>query len=316
MKSLMGFPESGARLVNASVAYARHQNNAHSLTWTLGNAADVSHKRHEPATTVRFASEAIGLACEHRMPQWLALGERYRDWATHALGDFDGGLNLLLRGVRRWRETGAALHTTNCEICLVDSYLLQGETAAAGSHLDATRAHCRSYGEKYPAAEMDRLEALLLRCEEAPIEMVEERLVAALQTARQAGARLFELRSTMVLARVLAEHHERHKAIEILAPIWFVASIAGLQAVAPIARGLCEIVHMEHFKSHGQTSHSQFGSCDGDLEAGGRCRLTRSKCDGPLPSLHRHYTCFLAERPKTWPYGAPELLATADEVIE
>ena len=127
MKSLMGFPESGARLVNASVAYARHQNNTHSLAWTLGNAADVSHKRHEPATTVRFASEAIGLACEHRMPQWLALGERYRDWATHALGDFDGGLNLLLRGVRRWRETGAARHTTNCEICLVDSYLLQGE---------------------------------------------------------------------------------------------------------------------------------------------------------------------------------------------
>ena len=77
---------------------------------------------------------------------------------------------------------------------------------------------------------MDRLEALLLRCEGAPIEMVEERLVAALQTARQAGARLFELRSTMVLARVMAEHHERHKAIEILAPIckWFVASIAGL----------------------------------------------------------------------------------------
>ena len=29
-----------------------------------------------------------------------------------------------------------------------------------------------------------------------------------------------------------------------------------------------------------------------------------------------HYTCFLAEKPKTWPYGAPELLATADEVIE
>jgi predicted ATPase len=53
--------------------------------------------------------------------------------------------------------------------------------------------------------------------------MVEERLVTARQTARQAGARLFELRSTTVLARVMAERHERHKAIDILAPIynWF-----------------------------------------------------------------------------------------------
>jgi class 3 adenylate cyclase/tetratricopeptide (TPR) repeat protein len=222
-KSLMGFPESGARLVSASVAHARHQNNAHSLAWALDTAADLSHQQNEPATTIHLASEAIDLAREHRLPQWLALGERYKGWATHALGDFEGGLNLLLRGVKRWRETGAVLHTTDCEICLVDSYLRQGETAAARSHLDAARAHCRSYGEKYLAAEMDRLEALLLRCEGAPIEIVEEHLVTALQTARQAGARLFELRSTTVLARVMAEHHERHKAIDILAPIynWF-----------------------------------------------------------------------------------------------
>jgi hypothetical protein len=87
----MGFPESAAKLVNASVAHARHQNNAHSLAWALGNAADVSHKQNEPATAVRFASEAIDLAREHRLPQWLALGERYKGWATHALGDFEGG---------------------------------------------------------------------------------------------------------------------------------------------------------------------------------------------------------------------------------
>jgi predicted ATPase len=59
----------------------------------------------------------------------------------------------------------------------------------------------------------------LLQCEEAPTEMVEQCLANALDAARQTGARLFELRSATTLARVMAEHNERHKAVDILAPI-------------------------------------------------------------------------------------------------
>jgi class 3 adenylate cyclase/predicted ATPase len=222
VKILMGFPESGMRLIKAAVAHARHQDNAHSLAWALGVAAHVSQSQHEPAATARFASEAIETAREHRMPQWLALGERCKGWAIHQLGDFEGGLNLLRQGVRRWYETGAALHTTHCEICLAESYLLQGDAAAARSHLSAARAHCTSYGEKYLVAEIDRLEALLLQSEGAPTEMVEECLAKALVVARQQGARLFELRSATALAQTIAEHNE-HKAVDILAPIynWF-----------------------------------------------------------------------------------------------
>ena len=69
---------------------------------------------------------------------------------------------------------------------------------------------------------MDRLEALLLQCEGAPTEMVEECLAKALDMARQQGARLFELRSATALAQIIAKHNE-HKAVDILAPIynWF-----------------------------------------------------------------------------------------------
>ena len=216
---LMGFPEFGMRLIKAAVAHARHRNNAHSLAWALCVAAHVSQSQHEPAATARFASEAIETAREHRLPQWLALGERCKGWAIHQLGDFEGGLNLLRQGVRRWYETGAALHTTHGEICLAESYLLQGDAAAARSHLSAARAHCRSYGENYLAAEIDRLDALLLQCEGAPTEVVEEFLAKALDAARPQGARLFELRSATALARIMAEHNE-HKAVDILAPIY------------------------------------------------------------------------------------------------
>ena len=222
VKILMGFAESGMRLIEASIAHARDQNNAHSLAWALGVAAHASQCQHEPAATARFASEAIETAREHRLPQWLALGETCKGWAIHQLGDFEGGLKLLRQGVLRWYETGAALHTTNWEICLAESYLLQGDAAAARSHLSAARAHCESYGENYLAAEMDRLEALLLQREGATTDLTELCLAKALDTARQQGTRPFELRSATALARIIAEHNE-HKAVDILAPIynWF-----------------------------------------------------------------------------------------------
>lgn len=190
VKILMGFPESGMRLIEAAVAHARQQNNAHSLAWALGVAAHVSQSQHEPAATTRFASEAIETAREHRMPQWLALGERCKGWAIHQLGDFEGGLNLLRQGVRRWYETGAVLHTTHAEICLAESFLVQGHAVAARSYLSAARAHCASFGENYLAAEMDRLDALLLQCEGAPTDMVEGCLAKAIEMARQQEARL------------------------------------------------------------------------------------------------------------------------------
>src|SRR5260370_32407905 len=196
----MGSPESGVRLVNASVAHARHQNNTHSLAWALAVAGQTSQMQHEPAATARFASEAIETAREHRLPQWLAAGERCKGWAVHQLADFEGGLNLLRQAVKRWYETGAALYTTHCEICFAESYLLQGQAAAARSHFAAARAPCRRSCENYLAAEMDRLEALLLQSERAPTEMVEKCLANALETARQPGARLFELRSATALA--------------------------------------------------------------------------------------------------------------------
>jgi class 3 adenylate cyclase/predicted ATPase len=222
-KILMGFPETAARLIDAAIAHARHEKNAHSLAWALAVAAHSCVTQHEAQATVRFASEAIDTAREHRLPQWLALGERCKGWAVHQLGDFSAGLDLQKIGVSRWYETGAALHTTHCEIILAESLLLEGLAAPARAHLDRARAHRANYGEEYVAAEIDRLEALLLENEQSPAEIVEEHLTKALTIARRQGARLLELRTATTLARVLAQKGELRKAVDLLAPVygWF-----------------------------------------------------------------------------------------------
>src|SRR5690348_1596666 len=89
VKILMGFLEAGSRLLEDAIAHAHRERNAHSLAWALAVAA---HAQRDPQTTGRLAQEAIDMAREHHLPQWLALGERCKGWAMHQLGDFAAGL--------------------------------------------------------------------------------------------------------------------------------------------------------------------------------------------------------------------------------
>jgi hypothetical protein len=222
-KTLMGFPETGRRFIEAAIARARHEQSAHSLAWALAVAAHSFTTQHETQPTLRFASEAIDTAREHRLAQWLALGERSRGWAMHRLGEFAAGMSIQQEGVRLWYETGAALHTTHCEVILAESFLREGQPTSARSHLDLARAHRESYGEEYLAAEIDRLDAMLLHYEQAPDEIVGVCMARSLTTARRQGARLHELRTATTWARMLAEEGERRRAVDLLAPVygWF-----------------------------------------------------------------------------------------------
>ncbi|HEX3414020.1 MAG TPA: AAA family ATPase, partial [Stellaceae bacterium] len=146
-KVLMGFPEAAMRLVEAAVARARDAKNAHALAWSVGVAGHIFQVQHEPAVTAQFASEAIETARENRLPQWLALGERCKGWAIFQLGEREAGLKLQQEGVKRWYDTGAVLHTTQCEIILAECFLRDGQLALARSHLDIACTHRKRYGE-------------------------------------------------------------------------------------------------------------------------------------------------------------------------
>ena len=73
------------------------------------------------------------------------------------------------------------------------------------------------------AAEIDRLEALLLQFEKAPGETIEKSLADSLNTGRRQGARLLELRAANSMARLWRDHGKRAEARDLLAPIydWF-----------------------------------------------------------------------------------------------
>ena len=233
VRGLMGFPETAAELGEAGVAHARSQKNPHSVAWALCVVSHANADQGEPVPALQVADEALEVAREHRLPQWLADARTVKGWAMCRLGDIAGGLISEENGERDWRATGAVLHATRWHSMLAESYLLAGDLAAAGAHLTAARAHRESNGENYMAAEIYRLAALLSQAEGASSEVAEHHLNEALRIAREQAARLPELRCATMLAKLWREQDRRAEARDLLAPLygWFTQGfdIAGLQ---------------------------------------------------------------------------------------
>ena len=140
-KITAGFPTYGARLVEEAVVYARRGDNIHSLAWALAVASHVFQIHNEAAAAARFASEAIETARDHNLPQWLALGERCMGWANASRrGQLRCGPEPPAKGVRRWNETGATLHTTPLRGNACREFSSGGSHREARAHQTAARA--------------------------------------------------------------------------------------------------------------------------------------------------------------------------------
>ncbi len=105
-RCLLGYPETGLRVLGEGVARARARNNPHAIAWSLVFLAHIQTYLRDAAETERAAAEVIAIAREHRFPQWLARAQERRGWALCQLGDAVQGLALLEEGQRGLHATG------------------------------------------------------------------------------------------------------------------------------------------------------------------------------------------------------------------
>src|SRR6202007_1812339 len=103
-----------------------------------------------------------------------------------------------------------------------EALALSGNVEAADRLLDESIARIETGEERCHFAEVLRLKGWLLARQGRLVE-AEQRLNAAIALARDQGAKSWELRATMTLARLLDERGERVRAMEMLDAIygWF-----------------------------------------------------------------------------------------------
>jgi predicted ATPase len=199
-KALMGDADDAARLAEEAIDHARQRCNPHNLAFALVSSGLVHVFLRVPRRAREIGVEAMALAREYQLPQWLGFGQEITGWAAFHLGEREEGLRLMEAGLRDVLATGARTHTGRMYANLAESCLAMGRTDEARAHVTAGLAHRERHGEHYYAAELLRLRAAVRAAEGAPPAEVARGLAEARDTARAQHAGLLERRAELTSA--------------------------------------------------------------------------------------------------------------------
>jgi predicted ATPase len=132
------------------------------------------------------------------------------------------GISLLRGGSAAYRATGAEAWTPYHIALLAGACEIAVQVEEAVTLLDEALQIVERTGERFFAAELNRHKGQLLM-RQGHSEAAEEHYRKALSIAEEQGAKLWELRAAISLARLWGERGRRGEARDLLMPVygWF-----------------------------------------------------------------------------------------------
>jgi class 3 adenylate cyclase/predicted ATPase len=218
----LGFPDQALARSSAAVAEARRLVHPPSLAVNLATGIRLLSLVGDDATLDTRAHELIAVATEQGFPHWRAQGTIYRGWVKVKNGDVAEGISLLRSGTAGYRATGTEAWMPHFIGLLAGACEIAGQIEEALTLLDDALQTVERTGERWLAAELNRHKGQLLLRQGHP-EAAEELYRNALSIAEDQGAKLWELRAAVSLARLRRDQGRRAEARNLLAPVygWF-----------------------------------------------------------------------------------------------
>jgi len=189
---------------------------AHMLwcTWWSGWCAHA-----EPATLLPYLDELVTLSTNRELGMWHTLGSVCRGWCLAALGEGERGISEMTAGVSKMRATlfGPLVVTLFADALRI----LAQQGAALGNLMEAER-QAEATGVKFCQCETFRLRGISLTLIGDHVA-AESSFRDATSLARRQGAKFFELRAALDLARLWRDQGKVQQARELLASVygWF-----------------------------------------------------------------------------------------------
>jgi predicted ATPase len=218
----LGFSDQASATSNAAVAEARRLGHPSSLALSL--AFDVTRLAFvgDNATLGERVDQIVAVAIEQGFTSWRAFGTAFRGWVNVKNGDVAEGISLLRSGLSAFRAAGSEAVVPHFLARLAAAYEIAGQVEEALAILDNALQVVGRTGEHWLDTELYRHKGeLLLRRGQS--EAAEDLYRKAWGIAREQGAKLWELRAAVSLARLRRDHGCRSEARDLLAPIygWF-----------------------------------------------------------------------------------------------
>jgi predicted ATPase len=218
----LGYPEQALARSRAAVAEARGLPLLASLALALAVGTIPVSLVGEGAVLGEWADELVAVASEHGLPFWGAIGMSYRGWVKVKNGDVAEGISLLRSGTAAFRGTGAELFPPYPVALLASACQIAGQIEESLTLFDEALRMVERAGGCWFAAELNRQKGQLLLRLGNPMA-TEELFRKALSIAAEQGAKFWELRAAVNLARLRREQGRHGEARDLLAPVygWF-----------------------------------------------------------------------------------------------
>ena len=167
------------------------------------HAAMFDLMRGDRARAAPNACELARLAREHELTMYGAVGMFLEGWETAASGAPGDGLEGMRRGAEQLRQQTALLYDGLLKIALAEAEARAGDPDRAMAILDEALATCDRLGYRAFEAELHRARGeILFKRDPANPAPAEESFLSAIAVAREQGARSFELRAALSLAKL------------------------------------------------------------------------------------------------------------------
>jgi class 3 adenylate cyclase len=201
---LLGRDKEALAASARSLEQGRACDHPFTLSYALTFAAWLERMRGDVAACSALTEQLLPLSREREVALYRTVGTILRGSAMIDLGQADEGLEVLMRGMQEYGETGSSVILPYWLGLLADGYRTVGRLDEGSQALDRAFAVMNATGERWCEPELHRYRAVLLQAGGAAAEAVEAGYRAAIDTASASHARGWALRAALGLARFTA----------------------------------------------------------------------------------------------------------------
>jgi predicted ATPase len=217
-----GRPDHALATVRDCIQVARMQSHPRTLAMATQFAGHLHLLRREPDVVVEHCRTLTSLADEHGFPFYRALAEILAGCAAIQHGEGAQAVEVIKRGIDIWQSLGSGLAVPWFLGELAEGLRSIGRCDEALDVVSDALHRTQKSGEHQFAAELHRIAGMLALTKNRFVE-AEGSFRRAIEIARTQGARMWELRATGNLTRLLEKRGDREAARAMLAEIynWF-----------------------------------------------------------------------------------------------
>jgi tetratricopeptide (TPR) repeat protein len=231
--AIQGFPDQ-ARRADAAACARASTSTRYDQTVAIFCSSGIAAMLGDPAAAERAAAEAIDLTETHGFPMWLPSARVVHGWAVAVARRDPAGASEAEAGATGLDEVGFERDRTFLLGLLADALAAVGRRPEALATVDQALERVARNGERYAEADLWRRKGELLGPAHPEAEACLRR---AIEVARAYGARWWELRAAVSLARLGGAGEAVRAVREILGAFTEGADTADVRAARAIAGG-------------------------------------------------------------------------------